>query len=196
MNRAEEVITRFREQHLTIATAESLTAGLIAAGLADVPGASAVLVGGAVTYATDRKHTVLGVESDLLTARGAVDPDVARDMARGALTLFDADVAVSATGVAGPTEQDGKPVGTVFVGCAVSARAWQRIAAGRLLRPEAAQPSAPADSPSSDDAEWMTAHPRCSVRGFTFTGDRPAIRRQAANAAWELALTSLTEVDR
>lgn len=109
------LVARLTESGRTVATAESLTAGLVSAGLADVPGASAVLRGGAVTYATSTKADVLGVDEHLLRERGAVDADVAVAMARGAARLFGADIGVSTTGVAGPTEQDGQPVGTCFV---------------------------------------------------------------------------------
>lgn len=103
---------------ITVATAESLTAGLVAARLADVPGASATLRGGVVSYHNEVKQQVLGVSSALLAERGSVDADVAREMAAGARRACGADVAVSTTGVAGPEAHDGKPVGTVFIGIA------------------------------------------------------------------------------
>ncbi|MDP5227852.1 MULTISPECIES: CinA family protein [Arthrobacter] len=103
---------------LTTATAESLTAGLVAARIADVPGASATLRGGVVAYHNGVKEQVLGVPAGLLAERGSVDLDVARAMAAGARTACGADVAVSTTGVAGPDPHDGKPVGTVFIGIA------------------------------------------------------------------------------
>lgn len=115
-DQAVVLVERLKEHQLTLATAESLTAGLISAGIADVPGASAVLVGGAVTYATRAKHEVLGVDADLLSRHGAVDPDVAQQMAVGARKLYSADIGISATGVAGPSMQDGKPVGLVYLG--------------------------------------------------------------------------------
>lgn len=102
----------------TLATAESLTAGLVTATLASVPGASDVLRGGLVAYATDVKTSVLGVDPDLVATYGVVSGECASAMARRALDLFDATWAVSATGVAGPNGQDGKPAGTVYVGVA------------------------------------------------------------------------------
>lgn len=102
----------------SLATAESLTAGMIAATLAEVPGASAVLQGGVVSYANSVKSAVLGVDEQLLKERGSVDGDVARQMAEGARRACGADLAVSATGVAGPDAHDGKDVGTVFLGYA------------------------------------------------------------------------------
>ncbi|GGL77752.1 nicotinamide-nucleotide amidohydrolase family protein [Curtobacterium sp. Csp1] len=107
----------------TVAVAESLTGGLVVATLVGVPGASVVVRGGVVAYATPVKHTVLGVSADLLAEHGAVDPEVARQMASGVRTALAVDGepatwGISTTGVAGPDPQDGKPVGTVFVGIA------------------------------------------------------------------------------
>ena len=103
---------------LTCATAESLTGGLIGAHLTAVPGASATYRGGFVTYATDTKAALLGVPEDLLAAEGAVHPDVAAHMARGARRLAGADLGLAVTGVAGPEPQDGRPVGTVYAAVA------------------------------------------------------------------------------
>jgi nicotinamide-nucleotide amidase len=108
-------------RRLTIAVAESLTGGLLVAELIGVPGASAVVSGGVVAYNTALKHSLLGVDANLLVARGAVDPDVAAAMAEGvrvacAIDGVPASIGLSTTGVAGPDPQDGKPVGTVFVG--------------------------------------------------------------------------------
>lgn len=112
------IIAEATQQSLTIATAESLTAGMIAATLADVPGASAVLRGGVVSYCNEVKQQLLGVSAQLLNTVGAVDPGVAAAMAEGALISCGADLAVSATGVAGPEAHQGKPVGTVYIGFA------------------------------------------------------------------------------
>lgn len=100
----------------TVATAESLTAGLLAATLAGVPGASAVLRGGLVVYATDLKHTLAGVGDELLATAGPVSAGAAEQLAVGARTRCEADWGVGLTGVAGPDIQDGHPVGTVFLG--------------------------------------------------------------------------------
>jgi nicotinamide-nucleotide amidase len=104
------------ERGLTCATAESLTGGLIGAHLTSVPGTSATYRGGVVTYATDTKASLLGVPEDLLAAEGAVHPDVAEAMAAGVRRLLGADFGLAVTGVAGPTPQDGRPVGTVYAG--------------------------------------------------------------------------------
>ena len=98
----------------TIAAAESLTGGLVAAALTSVPGSSAAFRGGVVAYATDLKAAVLGVPDDLLERRGAVDAAVAEAMAEGARTRMWTTVGVATTGVAGPDPAEGKPVGTVY----------------------------------------------------------------------------------
>ena len=124
---AERVLELLRERGRTLAVAESLTGGLLADAFVRVPGASAVLLGAVVAYATPVKHTVLGVDAGLLARTGPVDPDVARAMADGvrgvvAVDGRPADVGVSTTGVAGPGPQDGHPAGTVWVGVAVGER--------------------------------------------------------------------------
>ncbi len=98
-----------------LALAESLTGGLLADAFVQVPGASKALRGSVVAYASDVKHSVLGVEEDLLAQVGPVNPEVALAMAVGAANQLGADVALATTGVAGPDEQDGNPVGTVFI---------------------------------------------------------------------------------
>ena len=102
----------------TLATAESLTGGLLGARITGVPGASRVYVGGVVAYATEVKQRLLGVEEDLVEQYGVVSAECARAMAEGARLQFGATYAVSTTGVAGPEPQEGQPVGTVFVGVA------------------------------------------------------------------------------
>jgi len=108
----------------SIACAESLTGGLVTSALVDVPGASRAVRGGVVAYDTDVKRAVLGVDADLLARRGAVDADVARQMAQGVRTALataagPAHVGLATTGVAGPDPQDGHAVGTVFVAVAI-----------------------------------------------------------------------------
>jgi nicotinamide-nucleotide amidase len=99
----------------TVAVAESLTGGLLAAALVEVPGASAAFRGGVVAYATDLKATLLGVPAALLDRHGAVHPDVAAAMADGVRTRLNATFGLATTGVAGPDPVDGQPVGTVFI---------------------------------------------------------------------------------
>jgi nicotinamide-nucleotide amidase len=110
-----ELVERLATRGETVATAESLTGGLLAATIVDVPGASAVFRGGLVVYATDLKATLAGVPTDLLAERGPVDPDVAAALAVGARERCGATWGLATTGVAGPTPQDGVAVGTVLV---------------------------------------------------------------------------------
>jgi nicotinamide-nucleotide amidase len=112
------VVARLTADGRTLAVAESLTGGQLAARLVDVPGASAVLRGGVVAYATDLKARLLGVDPDLLADRGPVDAEVAAQMAAGVRARLGADWGLSTTGVAGPDPQAGKLPGTVFVGVA------------------------------------------------------------------------------
>lgn len=114
----QELIRALRTRRQTISFCESLTAGLAAASMADVPGASAVLRGGLVTYATDLKHTLAHVPQQLLDAHGPVSAPTAAAMATGCRSVCGSDWAVSLTGVAGPEGQDGHPVGEVWLGFA------------------------------------------------------------------------------
>ena len=109
---------RLQARGETLATAESLTGGLLAGLLTDVPGASATYVGGVVSYATELKQGLLDVPAGLVAEHGVVSAQCAEAMAAGALTATGATWALSTTGVAGPTRQDGHPPGTVFVGVA------------------------------------------------------------------------------
>jgi len=115
---ARAVVERLRAAGETLAVAESLTGGLLAARLVDVPGASAVLRGAVVAYATDLKHTLLGVDAELLEREGAVHPDVAAQMAAGVRARLGATWGLATTGVAGPDPQDGRSPGTVYVALA------------------------------------------------------------------------------
>ena len=106
------------ERGQTVATAESLTGGGVGRLLSSVPGSSETFRGGVVSYATDVKRSLLGVDDELVAAHGVVSGACAERMALGARTLLRADWAVSTTGVAGPTLQEGKPAGTVHVAVA------------------------------------------------------------------------------
>jgi nicotinamide-nucleotide amidase len=119
----ETVVASLRERRETVAVAESLTGGLVCAALTSVPGSSAVVRGGFVVYATDLKWGLAGVDPDLLAARGAVDPDVAVQMATGARDRCGATWGLGLTGVAGPDPQDGVAPGTVHIGIAGPASA-------------------------------------------------------------------------
>ena len=119
------VVALLRERGLTAATGESLTAGLVAATLAEVPGASTVLQGGVVAYQVEVKQDLLAVPGAAL-ARGAVSESVAVAMAVGARDALRADVGIATTGVAGPEPHDGQPVGSVWIAVATAAGAVAR----------------------------------------------------------------------
>lgn len=116
---AQGIVKKAKRAGLTVCTAESLTAGMTASLIADIPGASSVLRGGAVTYCDEIKARVLDVKPETLERYTAVSAETAREMADGARELYGADIAVSLTGYAGPdggTEDD--PAGTVYIGLA------------------------------------------------------------------------------
>ncbi len=118
MDSARQLVEGYRSAGLKLATAESCTGGLIAACLTEIPGSSAVVERGFVTYSNEAKQDMLNVDAAILAQHGAVSEPVARAMALGALARSRADVAISVTGIAGP---DGgsveKPVGLVFLCC-------------------------------------------------------------------------------
>jgi nicotinamide-nucleotide amidase len=156
---AAEVVHELDRQGLTVAVAESLTGGLLAAELISVPGASAVVIGGVVAYQTPLKHLLLDVPAELLAARGAVDPDVAVAMAVGvrralAVEGRPADVGISTTGVAGPDPQDGQAPGTVYV--ALSAGGGTRVTRLALEGDRAAIRSATVSESLSMLHGWLT----------------------------------------
>jgi nicotinamide-nucleotide amidase len=115
---AAAAVHRLVDRRETLATAESLTGGLVAATIVEIPGVSSVFRGGLVVYSTDLKHELAGVPAGLLAERGPVDPDVALALAAGARERCGADWGLATTGVAGPEPQDGKPVGLVYVAVA------------------------------------------------------------------------------
>lgn len=121
---AVEILSLLEDRNLQLAVAESVTGGLLTAEFSKVPGASKVLVAGIVAYDTRMKHELLGVSNSLLENQGAVDPEVVAQMAQGIRakiatglgTSSGQIIGIATTGVAGPDEQDGKAVGTVFIG--------------------------------------------------------------------------------
>lgn len=117
-----EVLARLvgvlKERQETVATAESLTGGMVGAALTDVPGVSAVYRGGLVVYATDLKAKLAGVSEDLLAAVGPVHPDTAAALATGVRERLEATYGLATTGVAGPDPQAGIAAGTVYVAAA------------------------------------------------------------------------------
>ena len=118
MDHAARVLALLQERGETVATAESLTGGRLAAALTAVPGASRSYLGGVVAYATSVKQEVLGVPATLVEQHGVISAECALAMARGAAAVTGADWGIGTTGVAGPDPQDGYPPGTVHVGLA------------------------------------------------------------------------------
>lgn len=118
---AATLVALLTEHKLTIVTAESCTGGLVAGAITDVPGASAVLYGGFVTYANDAKSRMIGVAARMIRDYGAVSAQVARAMADGARNTARTDIAIAVTGIAGP---DGgtakKPVGLIYIACSTA----------------------------------------------------------------------------
>lgn len=121
--RSQHLITTCAQVGLSVSGAESLTGGRFIATLVDVPGASAVVRGGLITYATDLKSRLSGVDADHLEETGPVDEVVAAQMAAGAARECVSDIGVACTGVAGPEPQDGKPVGLVYTAIAFAGKA-------------------------------------------------------------------------
>ena len=141
---AERLVKEFAAAGRTISTAESCTGGLIAKYITDIPGSSAVLAGGCVSYTEAVKQKVLGVPEEILKTKTAVSAECAEAMAKGARRLFGTDIAVSATGYAGPgggTETE--PVGTVYIGLAAKGRtAVRRVSLPGATREEVREAAA------------------------------------------------------
>lgn len=116
-SKAGELVSVAGLEGITVGFAESLTGGLISSSVVAVPGASAVLKGSIVSYTNEVKENVLGVSPDIISAHTEVSAECAKAMAEGAKSVLGVDLAVSVTGIAGPTgELPGKPVGTVYMG--------------------------------------------------------------------------------
>jgi len=118
----EEVMKTLQTRKLTITAAESLTGGLFQQGLTSISGASSVFTGGVVCYSNQVKQEILKVRQETLETHGAVSEQCARELAENATKLFKTDLGISFTGVAGPEELEGKPVGTVFIGIAIKGK--------------------------------------------------------------------------
>lgn len=141
---AEQAVKLAVARGVKLGTAESLTAGLIAATLAEVSGASATLMGGIISYDPAVKHTLLGVPQEIIDGIGVVSEPCARQMALGARQALNVDIAVSATGLAGPTGGTADtPVGTVFIGCSTAhstqVQRWQLTGDRQAVREQAVQ---------------------------------------------------------
>ncbi|MDN0197595.1 CinA family protein [Streptomyces sp. S.PNR 29] len=158
---AADVVRLLTVRGETLAVAESLTGGLVAAQITSVPGASKVFRGSVTAYATEVKQQLLGVDATVLAACGAVDPQVAAQMAAGVRKVLGADWGIATTGVAGPEPQDGKPVGTVFVAVDGPFEAGSGSAAGG------------------------------KVEALRLNGDRAEIRRESVRSVLALLLQEL-----
>ena len=126
--RLEEVIREYMHlRNLKLATAESCTGGLVSDRITNVSGSSEYFPGGIVAYSYEAKAGLLGVSWDMLNTHGAVSKEVVIEMAQGARNLFAADIAVSVSGIAGPTGgTPEKPVGTTWFGLSTNGREWSR----------------------------------------------------------------------
>ncbi|MDR0640072.1 MAG: CinA family protein [Spirochaetaceae bacterium] len=125
---AGDVVRLLREKGLTLALAESCTAGLVADSIACVPGASDVFWGSFVTYRVEAKAAMLGIDRTMIERYGVVSGETARMMAEGALKKSNADISASVTGLAGPDGDDrGTPVGTVWMAAAVRENGGHRV---------------------------------------------------------------------
>ncbi|MEU3615269.1 CinA family protein [Streptomyces sp. NPDC006872] len=158
---AADVVRLLTVSGSTLAVAESLTGGLVAAEITSVPGASRVFRGSVTAYATELKHELLGVDAALLKSNGAVDAQVAAQMAAGVRKALGADWGLATTGVAGPDPQDGQPVGTVFVAV---------------------------DGPFGADSGSAAGG---KVEALRLNGDRAEIRRESVRSVLALLLTEL-----
>lgn len=130
---ARRILRELAARGETVGFCESLTAGLACATVAEVPGASQCLRGGLVTYATELKHVLAGVDPGVLERHGPVAAATAREMALGSLSRLGSDWVASFTGVAGPDTQDGHPVGEVFIGIAHACKARDEVYAVRRV---------------------------------------------------------------
>ncbi|MDH6548271.1 CinA family protein [Streptomyces sp. SAI-041] len=158
---AAQVVRLLTVKGQTLAVAESLTGGLVAAEITAAPGASQAFRGSVTAYATELKHELLGVAATLLDQRGAVDPQVAAQMAAGVRKALGADWGIATTGVAGPEPQDGKPVGTVYVAV---------------------------DGPSADASEAAGGG---KVAALRLNGDRAEIRMESVRSVLALLLEEI-----
>lgn len=114
---AKELVELLRKNRITLSLAESCTGGMVAKGIVDIPGASEVFLGSAVTYSNGAKSTILDVDRNVITEEGAVSVEAAREMAAGSRRIYSSDLALSVTGIAGPGGGSAeKPVGLVYIG--------------------------------------------------------------------------------
>ena len=118
----EELTKLLKEKKLTISVAESLTGGMFQKEFTAIPGAGSLLMGGVVCYTPEVKQKVLHVKNETISKHGVVSAECAKELAENVANLMDSDIGISFTGVAGPDELEGKPVGTVFIGIKVNGK--------------------------------------------------------------------------
>ena len=123
---AHRLVHLLADAELTAATCESLTGGLVGATITSVPGASAIFRGGLITYASDLKTALAGVDADWIDGHGVINAMTARQMATGCAQACQADLGLACTGVAGPDRQDGQRPGTVHIAVAHDAQVFTR----------------------------------------------------------------------
>ena len=182
MNIEEKVVTALKDKKMLLTTAESCTGGMIAASVVNVSGASNVFHQGYITYCDEAKNSILGVKKETLDKYKAVSPQVACEMALGALKISGADIAVSVTGVAGPSTEDGKPVGLVYIGVASAVKtdyAEEEVSDISGLSDEAGMQKHSVMLYKSEAAYAL-------VKENMFTGDRSTIRNKACAEALAL----------
>lgn len=156
-----QVVALLTARDATVATAESLTGGRLAASLTSVPGASSCVVGGVVAYATEVKVALLGVPADLVAEHGVVSQECAVAMANGVRDLLGTTYAMATTGVAGPDRQEGHPPGHVWVAVA---------------GPEGVESVLLALAGDRSEVQDATCRHALSVLGGMLTGEEPALR--------------------
>jgi nicotinamide-nucleotide amidase len=174
---AAEVLGLLSAAGQTLAVAESLTGGLVAAALTDVPGSSVAFRGGIVAYATELKAELLGVDAAMLAAHGPVYPAVAAAMAAGVRDRLGATVGAATTGVAGPGPQDGQPAGTVHIAVSMP---------GSVAHHGVAHHGAAHHAVAHHNDETI-------VRSVALNGDRDEVRRLTVERVLGLLLGRLRE---
>lgn len=196
VEQAVAIVSALRGRGQTVATAESLTGGLVGAAITSVPGASEVYRGGLIAYATELKHQLAGVPERTLAVDGPVAASTAAELARGAGRVCAADWGLATTGVAGPDGQAGHPVGQVFVAVAGpgGARPAGPESSGAGLSgaglsstglSDAVASGGPVDDPGAASDETSGAS-QVWVRELALVGDRETIRRLTVSAVLDL----------
>lgn len=161
-NAATDLVELLRAHNRTVAVCESLSGGLLGAIITQIPGSSAVFRGGMITYATDLKHSLAGVDAMVLETFGPIAKETAMEMAQGARLRCGADYGLSLTGVAGPSTQDGHDIGEVWAG---------------ISKPDGS-------------AEAFQAHALMGMETF-LTGNRHHIQKMSVYAALLLLIETL-----